>query len=382
MKTFFALFYLLMFGSAAVAQQRIQNHHDPTFFPIAVWAQDPVNASVYKEHGINLFINIYDGLDAEKLDQLRRAGMKVIPHQNSYALTQLHEPLIYGWINGDEPDNAQRNPADGKWDPCRDPADVIRDYEKIKSHDPSRPVYLNVGRGAAHTDWIGRGACRGRTDMYMIANNGYLKGCDIASFHVYPVNTHEKVVAGQLWYVATGIDNIQEWSEHTKPAWCWIETTRINDQATRKPTPAEVKAEVWMALIHGARGFGYFCHSFVGTTDDVALLHDKEMILAVQAINRQVTSLAEVLNSPDTRGYALVKTGNPSVPVAMLTKRKDKANYIFAVAMRDGQTSASFHVKSGKTVEVLGENRTLQIKKGKFTDNFAGYGVHLYKITR
>lgn len=363
--------------------QGIGTEGSSEFFPIAVWAQNPAHAAAYKENGINLFINIYDGLDQEKLDQLRRAGMKVIPHQNSFALTQLGEPLIYAWMNGDEPDNAQRNPVEDKWDPCLDPADVIREYDKIKRNDPTRPVYLNVGRGVAHTDWIGRGACRGRTDMYMVANNGYLKGCDISSFHIYPVNAHEEEVAGKLWYVAQGIDNLRSWSNSIKPAWCWIETTRINEQSKRKPTPAEVKAEVWMALIHGAKGFGYFCHSFVGgKTDDIALLHDAEMLKAVKAINKQVTSLAAVLNSPDTKGYASVKSSNLPVPIDIMTKRAGKTNYLFAVAMRDGVTSATFKVKSGKLAHVLGENRTIEIKKGKFTDSFPRYGVRLYKIVR
>jgi hypothetical protein len=48
--------------------------------------------------------------------------------------------------------------------------------------------------------------------------------------------------------------------------------------------------------------------------------------------------------------------------------------------MREGSTAATFNVKSGSKVEVLGENRTLKIKKGKFTDVFAPYAVHLYKI--
>ena len=373
----------LVFSSCILFGQ----HHgradsNPDFFPIAVWAQNPANASTYREHGINMFISINGGLDQEKLDYLKKADMKVIAHQNSFGLTQLNEPLIYGWMHGDEPDNAQRNKAGDKWDPCLDPADIIRDYETIKKKDPTRPVYLNVGRGVAYTNWVGRGVCRGRTDMYMVSNNGYLKGCDIASFDIYPINAREKEVEGQLWYVAKGIDNLQEWSNHSKPAWCWIETTRISEKSKRKPTPAEVRSEVWMALVHGAKGFGYFCHSFVGKTDDAALLHDSEMIRSVKAINAQVNALAPVLNSPDTEGYATVRTRNASVPVDILTKKDGKTNYIFAVAMRDGETTASFDVKSGKTVEVLGENRTIQIHKGKFKDEFSGYDVHLYRITK
>ena len=169
--------------------------------------------------------------------------------------------------------------------------------EKIRKKDPSRPVYLNVGRGVAYTNWVGRGVCRGRTDMYMVSNNGYLKGCDIASFDIYPVNSAEEDVAGQLWYVAKGIDNLREWSNNSRPVWCWIETTRISEKASRRPTPAEVKSQVWMAIIHGAKGFGYFCHSFIGTTDDAALLHDEVMIGSVKKINEQVTSLVRRVNN-------------------------------------------------------------------------------------
>lgn len=359
-----------------------EDKNDPGFFPIAVWAQNPANASAYKAIGVNMFISIHEGLDQEKLDHLRKANMRVIAHQNAFGLTKLDEPLIYAWMHGDEPDNAQRNRTEKKWEPCRDPADVIRDYEEIKKRDPTRPVYLNVGRGAAYTNWIGRGACRGRTDMYMIANNGYLKGCDIASFDIYPVNSPEEEVRGQLWYVAQGIDNLRRWSNDSKPTWCWIETTRISEKAPRRPTPEEVKAQVWMALIHGAKGIGYFCHSFVGKTDDAALLHDKEMSRCVKAINEQVTVLAPVLNSPDIADYATVHSANDSVPVDILTKKYDGAHYVFAAAMRNNNTTATFKVRSGRTVEVIGENRTLYIKRKRFRDDFSGYDVHLYRITK
>lgn len=382
MKKWLLLLSVWLVGLTVLAQHHAPGKNDPDFFPIAVWAQNPTNAAAYKENGINMYISIHGGLDQEKLDHLRKADMKVIAHQNDFGLTKLDEPLIYGWMHGDEPDNAQRSKTEGKWDPCKDPADIIRDYARIKQNDPTRPVYLNVGRGVAYTNWIGRGVCRGKTDMYKVSNNGYLKGCDIASFDIYPVNAHEEDVEGELWYVAKGINNLQEWSDHQKPTWCWIETTRIAEKAKRKPTPAEVRSEVWMALIHGAKGFGYFCHSFVGKMDDAALLHDSEMISGVKAINEQVTSLAQVLNSPDTKDYATVRTSNQSVPVDIMTKKDGKTHYLFAVAMRNGSTTATFEVKSGKKVEVLGENRSIKIRKGKFTDEFSSYGVHLYKITK
>lgn len=388
MKKTTLLFFCWIFMLSCSFGQEKEKKPDPGFFPIAVWAQNPALASAYKDKGINLFISIHGGLDQQKLNQLRQANMQFICHQNSFALTQLNEPLIYGWMHGDEPDNARKSKTrPGQYDPCIDPARIVANYEKIRRNDPVRPVYLNLGRGVAYPKWVGRGVCTGRTDMYKVANNGYLKGCDIASFDIYPVNSKEKEVAGNLWYVAKGVDNLQEWSDHAKPVWCWIETTNIRDgpeenAADRKPTPQEVKAQVWMALIHGAKGFGYFCHSFAKPMDPAALLHDKVMIQAVKAINEQVRALAPILNSPSTAGYASVEPADKQVPIDIMTKKQGKTSYIFAAAMRPGATKAFFQVSSGKRVEVLGENRTLRIKDGRFSDDFASYGVHLYRITR
>jgi hypothetical protein len=100
----------------------------------------------------------------------------------------------------------------------------------------------------------------------------------------------------------------------------------------------------------------------------------------LRSINRQITELAPILNSPTLSGYASVRSENSEVPIDMLVKNSGKTKYIFSVAMKEGQTRSTFEVKSGKHVEVLGENRTLTIKKGKFTDEFSANAVHLYKI--
>ena len=102
------------FTGLAFSQENAAGRNSHNFFPIAVWAQNPVNATAYGENGINMYISIHGGLDQEKLDHLRKANMKVIAHQNSFGLSRLDEPLIYGWMHGDEPDNAQRSRVGAK----------------------------------------------------------------------------------------------------------------------------------------------------------------------------------------------------------------------------------------------------------------------------
>jgi hypothetical protein len=116
--------------------------------------------------------------------------------------------------------------------------------------------------------------------------------------------------------------------------------------------------------------------------DDAAVLRDREMVSAIKDINMQVSSLARILNSPPTEGFASVVSACKSIPIAIMTREYGDADYIFSVAMRPGATEATFEVADGKMAEVIGENRSIAIKNGKFTDSFSNYGVNLYRITR
>jgi hypothetical protein len=58
------------------------------------------------------------------------------------------------------------------------------------------------------------------------------------------------------------------------------------------------------------------------------------------------------------------------------------ATYVLSEAVSSNGGSASFKLPGagGGTVTVLGENRTLSLSNGSFTDSFSGFGVHLYEI--
>ncbi len=138
-----------------------------------------------------------------------------------------------------------------------------------------------------------------------------------------------------------------------------------------------------MSLIHGSRGLIYFVHEWQPKFNESALLSDPEMLAAVTALNRQITSLAPVLNSLTVTEVAQVHSDNPEAPVALLVKRHEGSIYLFAVGLRDGKTTATFTVHNlpgDKTVTVLDENRTVISQNGVFRDAFAPSEVHLYRI--
>jgi hypothetical protein len=348
---------------------------DPSFFPISVWLQSPPNAAAYRNAGINLFIGLWQGPTDSQLSEISAAGMPVICDQNATGLTNANKQIIRAWMHQDEPDNAQPLPGGG-YGPPVEPSVIIQGYEAFRTNEPSRPVYLNLGQGVAWDGWYGRGVRTGHPEDYY----EYVKGCDIASFDIYPVNASQAAVSGKLWYVAMGVDRLHVCTSNAKPVWCWIETTKIDSTSAAKPTPAQVKSEVWMALIHGADGIGYFCHSWTPSFDEAALLHDAAMLAAVSNLNGQIRSLAPVLNGPSITNLVTVVSTNPAVPIDFMVKQLGGTTYVFSVAMRPGATAGVFTLPFGSNAHVIGESRRIPIVGGTFTDSFTSYGVHLYRI--
>jgi hypothetical protein len=365
---------------------------DPKQFPIAVWLQDPRNAGRYKEIGIALYVGLWKGPTEAQLAELRRHQMPVICEQNDYALAHREEKLIVGWLQDDEPDNAQPLPGGKGYGPPVPPEKVVQRYQEIRRRDPSRPVLLNLGQAVAWDDWHGRGVRSRHPEDYPL----YVQGGDIVSFDIYPVVHPKPAVAGKLWYVPRGVQRLRQWAGPDRVVWNCIETTRISNLQV-KPTPQQVKAEVWMSLIFGSQGIIYFCHQFKPQFVEAALLADREMAEAVGQLNRQIHQLAPVLWTPDRRDLVAVAVQPAEVdeemarllgatPIAWTAKVYENNMYIFAVRMQPTPVQAQFRLRAplgadGVQVLVLGENRRLPIQNGAFQDRFGPYEVHLYEIT-
>ncbi len=363
---------------------------DATFFPIAVWLQDPRNAPKYQAIGVNLYVGLWQGPTAEQIAELKRRHMPVICEQNEYALKHLEEKTIVGWMHGDEPDNAQPLPGGQGYGPPVPPEKIIAAYHKLKANDPGRPVILNLGQGVAWDGWYGRGVRTNHPEDYA----QYVQGGDIVSFDIYPAVHDKPAVAGKLWYVASGVERLRHWAGSDRIVWNCIECTHIGNAKT-KPTPEQVKAEVWMSIIHGSQGIIYLCHQFQPKFIEAGLLADEEMARSVGAINGQIQSLAEVINSPPL-GNAVNVTVSPAEVspdmarlldgrgIAVAARKHGGATYLFAVRMENSPASGTFElpaISDTATVRVIGEERVIPLRNSRFDDKFAPYAVHLYQIS-
>jgi hypothetical protein len=183
-----------------------------------------------------------------------------------------------------------------------------------------------------------------------------------------------------------------------------------------------MRAAVWQSLIAGARGIVYFNHSFGGHCLTHHINRDP-CYRAIQAeltrTNSQITQLAPVLNSPTvSSGWsqgagttAMVKwvTGKKAAGKRCKSKKKSKKKCKKA----KGKKAAAKRCKSkkkckkakvhlyvfagsgGSSVEgrfslpcvddakaaVVGENRTVPVRNGSFSDHFVdGNAIHIYRV--
>jgi hypothetical protein len=352
------------------------------YFPIAVWLQDPASADKYKAAGFNVYVGLWKGPTEAHLAALKKAGMAVICEQNGVGLKHKDDPVIIGWMHGDEPDNAQEvvDPKTGKngYGPCVPPQKIVDAYRQAQAADPSRPIMLNLGQGVANDEWKGRGSGAKLSDY-----ETYVKGGDIISFDIYPVAGLPKPDSqNYLWMVAKGVDRLAKWSGGQKIIWNCIECTQI-DNPNAKATSHQVRAEVWMSLVHGSTGLIYFVHQFKPSFKEAALLADPAMLAAVAKINKQIHDLAPVLNSTTISGEAAVESSAATVPIDIMAKKLGGVVYLFAVNMRNEKTTGRLTIKgpsAASKVDVLDEDRIIDTKDGKFTDDFAPYDVHIYRI--
>lgn len=339
-----------------------------SYVPIGVWMQNPDNAERYRAVGINLFVGLWEGPTAQQLDALPAPDVATFCGQTGVWQSRLEDRAISGWLHDDSPDNAVELP-EGGYGPCIEPEVTQARYATMRERDATRPVLLLLGQGVADVEWPGRGSCTDRDDMYP----EYAQAADVLGFYIYPL-ARERPLA----LIATGVERLLAWSNHDKPVIAQIEASNIEGVA--RPTPAQLRAEVWLALVRGAAGVSYFCHRFMPDFSETDCLDDVPTRGALTRINAEIRALAPALNSPMVGNGVTVEAG---AEVATRLARVAGVTYLFAVSLSPEPTRAVFNLRrlpSPASAEAIGEDRGLPLSDGQLTDDFEGYGVHLYRI--
>ncbi|RKP48187.1 hypothetical protein D7S89_12670 [Trinickia fusca] len=242
-----------------------------------------------------------------------------------------------------------------------------------RAADPTRPIYLQV------TTSLMDG---GINDHYSLADKQAIcASTDIFSFDIYPLVFR----GGSVFDMADQVKEARGYCRNAKAVFPFVEMDHMDggsiDQIPIYPMPAQTVAEVWNAVIAGARGVQYFDQ--FGNIDEPAYDGNGHyapgaMYNAIKTVNGQLTELAPVLNAPFANGY-VTTTGNMSV----MAKYGNGHFTIFAIPHHAGAQTITFSVAGAPdtTATVLYENRSVSIKGGQFNDTFADENtVHIYQV--
>ena len=346
---------------------------DPGFFPIGVWYEsaDREDLVAYdKATGLNTYVAMTANPDTAAM---RKYGMYLMPWSDQSVPGKGTETVAY--TLEDEPDMMDPGwwgaPSSKQW--------AYMDAKLNNRIKDGRANYTNYGLGILANEDRDPDASRFvqkysdyiSADCYM----WYGGGLNYESSRCIGKGDQRLTLDQQHRARNYGIivERMRGFAANTKPVWSFIEIADI--------TPGQLRAAMWHSIISGARGIIFFNHQFGKTCETQHALREscyKPQREMVQAVTAQIRELAKVINAPDVVGLTTNTQG-----VTSTTKWNDGKPVIFAGNNDNASKSATFTVtgQGNGTVTVLGENRTLQMTGGKFTDQFAnGDAVHIYRI--
>jgi hypothetical protein len=369
---------------------------DPTLppeqraFPVGVWLEsvtDPGDVVLDRAAGLTTYVDLTTDSDLALLDG---SGLA--------ALVGREDPRAAGGVLADEVDmwaGAGDSGWTGLWpgqgEVC-DPADTPCGYTVQAAVRAGLPegalTYANYGKGVAlrlddaeAARFVNDYADVVSADTYWFTDphicGGHEGGLLLADGQ--PLTEPECRRAANYGRTVDRVRSLVD-PPGSRPVWAFVELGHpFSEDDAPTITGPQVRAAVWSSVIHGARGVVYFNHSFGGDCESFHLLREPcgaEVRPWVTDLNRQLAELGPALTAPFLDGAV-----RPDGPVDTAVKVDGDDQYLFAAAT-DGAATVRFDLRCAAdgTVTVLGEDRTLALEGGSFTDAFAdGLAVHLYR---
>jgi hypothetical protein len=359
---------------------------DASFFPISVWNEtlnDPAGDTArYGRLGVNGYVGLWNGVNPQIAAALKASGQWAFAQPSATGAPGYGRELAgYTWF--DEPDGRDLCGEMPSWlaPDCRaangrtTPAGIQAMADHVRAVDGSRPTF------GQYTKPVALGAGLDQT-----TRRAYVNAVDVVSYDFYPITDPWENPARNLWEQADAVNQVRDLTGRTKPVWAFIETSRLfgdSPVGRVRPTDAQIQAEVWHAIIGGARGIEYFNHNFSGDPSYTQhLLIDPtyaSTAAAVAQTNSQIHALAPVINAPYADNLVTVAGGQVNV----MAKYLDGAYYLFVGSRSKSPQTVSLRLNGIGTTSatVVNENRTVAVNAGTLTDTLSGEtAVHIYRI--
>ena len=399
-----------------------------SYFPVGVWLESATSqedVTQDKEVGLNLYVAVTSN---SSMPLISSNGMKVIAQQSEWLGREAGPgtAAMAGWELADEIDMLG-SPESGYGTLSQIlgtlPADGRLRYNNYGKgitfwlEDAQAARYVNEFQDVLSADnyWFtDENMCAGTEGGALVAG-----GADLSAAQCHRAANYGATVRRVRGLVAPA---------GSKPVWAFVELGHPYSEADWPTiTAPQVRAAVWQSLIAGARGVIYFNHSFGGPDQTQHILRDGRdagspyapIRSVVRATNRQIKELAPVLNSPTVRSgwsqgagtTAMVKWAKGKQKAKKKCKSKQKKCKQKKKQAKKGAKKGCkskkkrckkakghlyvFGGSAGSSVNgrfslpcvgdakaaVLGENRTIPVRGGSFSDHFAdGNAIHIYRI--
>ena len=287
-------------------------------------------------------------------------------------------PAMLCWEMEDEPAFTWNSA-----DPRVKPEPLIETYQLIKQEDPDHLVITNHGPVNLVSTLAGynRSTDIVACDVYPVIPQGIRP-----TFALYPDGLHGDLLNPYISQVGEYTDKMKRVVENSRPvfmvlqAFAWEMLKKEEERDTtmiRYPSYKESRFMAYNAIVHGATGILYWGSNytpqpspFMDDLNRVTMeLSEFQDILSAETITMNIKKqYHELMYSVDTGIEIMIKDVDGKR--FMLTVNSDKNPVKVSLAGLDKYDKAN----------VLSEDRTLSIEKGKLTDYFEPFDVHIYEL--
>jgi hypothetical protein len=319
--------------AATVARGAVTIEGQP-WFPLMVWGL----CSSFAESGLTAGISLFAYNPCGTLDdELRALSGRALVARAPGEATGGEAQGVIGTFYPDEPDGQG---ATGATLPQLPPG--LR-FLTLTNHFYSGAAPLPEGRG-----------------MYA----GLISRADVVGFDLYPL---------QGWCQPDRLGDVEAAQRELvalapgKPTFQWIEAAGMGcpHQPGLEVTPATVRAEAWLAIAGGAHGLGFFPAAWTANVEK-----------AILQVGEEIAALTPALMSPP-----LPVTVEPAGgPVHAVGHRGGGTLLLVGVNASRSASQATFRVPAlgARTLDVLGESRSVTARGGSVSDSFGPLAVHIY----
>jgi hypothetical protein len=328
------------------------------FFPIMQWLQCPWLFQPNAALGINTFLGkgCSGTTDAQEVAAAAAANVfSVLPYGGADAGSS-----FLGWHFADEPDLDKHLVR---------PATIARQYRADRRRDATKLNFLTVNAGFFSATHQGLPAwMHGSAAPYA----AYARATDLIGTDIYPIYGYCRRDA--ISWVADAQRQLVRLARG-KPTYQWIEAASNGRCPGTDVTPSELRAEVWMAIVNGAKAIGYFTHSWTPTYSQFRVAPDVQT--EIKRTDAQITALTPAILAPAVPVKVTAADGR----VDAMARRYGGKTYVFAVNVQRTGVRALFTSPAFKgTASVYDEGRSVPVSGGSFADGFAPLAVHLYVV--